>query len=328
MKRPAKIALTAVGILIAIGIAGVTIARSDWFREKLRERIIAELEKSTGGKVDIGAFQFDWSTLTAELDNLVVHGLEPAEEPPLARAAKARVELKIASMLNPAAGFNVASLEVDRPEAHLIVYPDGRTNVPEPKVAKKSPVLDLRIGRFDARNGTFEVKSPGNPPKITPWDARGENLRSLFTYQAAGRRYRGDLGIHPLQLRWGASEPLPVDVKAVFVVEKNRAQVASATLATKHSLVNLSGTVDNFSPTRATLNFAGKFSVDELGRILGLKSNQSGTVDLSGVARFSGAMDYWVTGKLHATDVSYGDKDIHLEHVRVDSNIDATPKKI
>nr|MDQ2900282.1 translocation/assembly module TamB domain-containing protein [Acidobacteriota bacterium] len=50
--------------------------------------------------------------------------------------------------------------------------------------------------------------------------------------------------------------------------------------------------------------------------------------DLSGVARFPGAMDYWVTGKLHATDVSYGDKDIHLEHVRVDSNIDATPKKI
>ncbi|MGI8991189.1 MAG: translocation/assembly module TamB domain-containing protein [Bryobacteraceae bacterium] len=328
MTRLAKVAPISLGIVLIAGIAGVAIARSDWLRRELRAKIVHQLETSTGGKVDIGAFRLDWTTLTAEIDDLAIHGLESAAEPPLARVAKVRVAVQIASFLNPIGGFSIASLELDRPEAHLIVYQDGRTNMPEPKVAKKSQVINLKIGRFHARNGTFEVKSPGNPPKITPWDARGENLQSLFTYQAAGHQYHGVVGIHPLQLRWGASGPLPLDVKAIVAIGKNRAQVTNATLATKQSQMTFSGTVDNFSSPRAALDFTGKFSIEELGRILALQSGQSGTVDLTGAARYSGAMDYSVTGKLHAADVSYRDKDIHLEHVRVDSSIDATPKKV
>ena len=73
MSRPARIALISAGavvLLLAIAvIAGDRDRRSDWLREKFRERIVAEAEKATGGRVEIGAFKLDWSTLTAELDN-------------------------------------------------------------------------------------------------------------------------------------------------------------------------------------------------------------------------------------------------------------------
>ncbi|MDQ6708576.1 MAG: hypothetical protein M3Z85_21665, partial [Acidobacteriota bacterium] len=333
ITRPAKIVVACAAILLVAGVVGVTLLQSDWLRERLRQRIVAQLEASTGGKVDTGAFTFDWSTLTAEVHNLTIHGLEPSTEPPLLSAAKVHVELRVKSLLNPLGGIDIASLGVDRPQAHLIVYPDGRTNMPEPKLVKKSnrsaiqTILDLKIGRFSARNGTFEVKSPGNVPKITLWEARGENLQSLFTY-GAGPRYRGNLGIHPLQLRWGAGEPLPIDVAAGVIIENNRVQVTGATLATKQSQVALHGTLDRFSSPLGALNFTGKLSIEELGRILALKSAQSGTVDLNGAARYLGAMDYSVTGKLHAVDMSYRDKDIHIEHARADSDITADPKKI
>ncbi|MDQ6663706.1 MAG: AsmA family protein, partial [Acidobacteriota bacterium] len=172
MKRPAKIALTVAGILLVLGIVGAAILQSQWLRERLREKIVAQLETSTGGKVDIGAFTFDWSTLTAEVHNLAIHGLEPSREPPLLRAAQVQVELSVGSLLNPVGGIDIASLGVNKPEVHLIVYPDGRTNVPAPRVEKRSnrsaiqTILDLKIGRLRARNGTFEVKSPGNAAKV------------------------------------------------------------------------------------------------------------------------------------------------------------------
>ncbi len=70
------------GLLVAATV-GVTIARSDWFREKVRERIISEAARAINGQVELGEFKFNWKTLTAELDNLTIHGTEPAGQPPL-----------------------------------------------------------------------------------------------------------------------------------------------------------------------------------------------------------------------------------------------------
>jgi RNA-directed DNA polymerase len=58
-------------------------------------------------------------------------------------------------------------LDVSEPEIGLIVYPGGRTNIPEPKVKNRSKrtatetILDLAIGRFSIQNGAFQVASPG-----------------------------------------------------------------------------------------------------------------------------------------------------------------------
>ncbi len=322
------------GLLIILAIVGIMVAQSDWLREKVRQRIVAELENDTGGKVEIGAFRFYWKTLTADVDKIVIHGAEPAGDPPLLRADRVQVELSITSLLNLTSGINIASLGVQRADAHLVVYPDGRTNMPTPKVAQRSDrsavetVIDLKIGHFNLENGTIEVKSPGKPPSVTAWNAKGENLRSLFTYEAAGPRYRGDLNMTPLQLRWGVNGPVLVDVSLAAVIEKNRVQITSAKLATKESQIDLNGALDNFASPQTTLKYNGKISVEELGKILALKSRQSGTVELSGTAHYTDQTNYTLTGKMHTGDVSYRDSDIRLDHVRADSNISADPKKV
>ena len=61
---------------------------------------------------------------------------------------------------------DIAYLDVIAPHVYLIVGPDGRTNIPEPKVAKKSgkpavqTILDLAIGRFSLERGAVRSGIP------------------------------------------------------------------------------------------------------------------------------------------------------------------------
>jgi translocation and assembly module TamB len=128
-KRIAAIVLGSLVALILIVVVGAIITvRTQWFREFVRQKIIASVEQATGGKVDVGSFSFDWTHLRATLRDFVIHGLEPPAAPPLLRANLLQVELKL---LSPLRGFvDIAYLLIDTPQANVIVYPDGHTNIP------------------------------------------------------------------------------------------------------------------------------------------------------------------------------------------------------
>jgi hypothetical protein len=57
------------GLLVVGVVAGIIVAQSQWFRAFVRAKIISTVEDSTGGKVEIASFGFDWRHLRADLDN-------------------------------------------------------------------------------------------------------------------------------------------------------------------------------------------------------------------------------------------------------------------
>src|SRR6266851_453465 len=135
------------GLVLILAIVGVFVARSDWFREKVRERIVAEVEKATGGRVEIAAFRFEWRNLRAQVDQFVIHGTEPATAPPLLRARSVVVVLKIISVFKKQ--VDIESLDINDPQANLLIAADGSTNIPEPKIKRQTnktameQILDL-----------------------------------------------------------------------------------------------------------------------------------------------------------------------------------------
>src|SRR5215471_18430905 len=72
--------------LLLLAVTAVLIFRSDWFYNKVRAKIIETIETATGGRAEIGSFSFDWRTMRAEVRDIVLHGTEPADKPPLLRA--------------------------------------------------------------------------------------------------------------------------------------------------------------------------------------------------------------------------------------------------
>ena len=120
------------GLILLLFVTGIAIVRTDWFRSMVREKIVAAVETGTGGRAELGTFNFDWTHLRAQIHNFVLHGLEPPDAAPLFRADLLQVDLKLFS---PFRGFvDIAYLSVQKPQANIILGPDGHTNVPLPKV--------------------------------------------------------------------------------------------------------------------------------------------------------------------------------------------------
>ncbi len=227
MKIFLRIAGALAVLLGLLAAASLWVAQSDWLRDRIRAEIVGQVETATGGKAELQAFHLDWRTLQARIDRFVIHGSEPAGSAPLLQVDSATVRLRILSLFRH--DFQIDHVEVEHPQAHVIVYPDGRTNLPQPRRrSAKSPVgtiLDLKIGKFDVRNGTFSVESPGEPPRVTPWEAQGRNLVAQVDYDVAGSRYSGKIAVAPLHVM-----SLDLELAADAALERNCVVVSHATI--------------------------------------------------------------------------------------------------
>jgi translocation and assembly module TamB len=297
-KRVVWISLaSAAGLVALASIAGLVVVRSSWFYAQVRERIVGAVERATGGRVEAGAFTFDWRSLRAELKGFVLHGAEPAGKPPLVRADSIAVGLKIISIFER--DIDIQYVDVNAPRVYLILYPDGRTNVPEPKIRKPASdlagsVLRLAIGRFHAWNGTLEVEGRAR----TPFDVDGRNVAANLSFDARGPRYQGNLAVRPLNLRMGDGAGAPVDVSVALALERNRISVNSATLSTGTSTLEVSGALENLAAPRASFRYDARIALADVELALRRKlPARGGVVRTAGEGTWAGASAYSVAGK-------------------------------
>src|SRR5216684_3380128 len=124
-------ALGLVSLVLIACISALIIVRTEWFKNKVRDKIVAVAETATGGRVEIGRFDYQWSGLTVEAEPFIVHGKEPPGAPPFFQAEKIQIGLKIISALKQ--DVDIRSITVEKPQLHVVVAADGTTNVPEPK---------------------------------------------------------------------------------------------------------------------------------------------------------------------------------------------------
>lgn len=268
MSRGKRIALWVggglAGLIVVLFVAGIAIVRTDWFRNMVREQIVAAVESGTGGRAEIGSFTFDWTHLRAQIRNFVVHGLEPADAAPLLRADLVQVDLKL---LSPFRGFvDIAYLLLEKPQANVIVYPDGHTNVPSPKVPGKGDktalktVVDLAVGKFDLRDGTLKFAE-----RKSALNMSGENLRAELSFNMVTSRYTGEVDISPLYVN-----ALRVDVKLPVTLEKDRIGFAGATLRTPKSEVTITGAMEHLAAPRTNAHVVARVAIDEVAQLVAL----------------------------------------------------------
>jgi translocation and assembly module TamB len=322
-KRIVRIGAAALAAIAVLSVAAtLLVIRSQWFYNQVRLRVINTVETATGGRVDAGSFRFDWKRLRAEIKAFTLHGNEPSGRPPLLHADSIAVGLKVVSLLKR--DVDIQYLDVVRPHVYLVVYPDGRTNVPEPKTARRGPnavetILNLAIGRFSAANGVFEVENRG----ATPFDAQGRNVSAHFSYEAGGPRYRADVSIKPLDLHLPGRPALPFSVQLAATVENNRIGITSAKLATGDSRAQISGTIDNLASPHGTFQYSAHVSLADISRILHVEELQRGSADVAGYAAWQGSANFSASGKLHAYGVDYRDSTITLRGCRADGILKA-----
>jgi translocation and assembly module TamB len=331
MIKPVRIALYSLGgillLLLLAGVAALVIARSDWLREKLRAVIVEQAEIATGGRVEIRKFQLDWTGLTADVDGLVVHGTEAPNQAPFLAVDHVTIGIRIISLF--ARDFRLSRIDVTHPRVHIIIDEAGDTNLPRPKVPGKGSaadtILNLRIARFEVRNGDALVESPGAPPRTYPWSANGRNLAAMATYDRTHDRYSGDVSLAPAHLALEGYGPLDVDVQATAAMERNRIFVSRATVKTPASEINLSNlNIGSLAAPVVTANYEIKASAAEVVRLLHWKAPIAGSLNVAGKARYVSPADFEATGALRGTGMSYG----AVHNIRVTANVSATQARL
>ena len=184
--------LAAVVVLALIAaLAAFIVVQSGWFREYVRARIIAEIERATGGRVELGRFSFRGTTLTAQVAPLVLHGKEAEGEPPLLRIESVSLQVRVISIMERK--IDLASLSLRRPQVRIVTYADGSTNLPSPgehldQRNWAEELIDLAVRQYEISDGLVEYDD-----RKIPLGLRGQGLELRMNYEKQMPSYHAEL---------------------------------------------------------------------------------------------------------------------------------------
>src|SRR5947209_6300269 len=275
-----------IGILLLALFAGVGIyLTSGSFRELVRRKVVAELERTTGGKVELQSFSWKLSGLQVEAKGLTIHGLEGRDQAPYLHADRLFARIQITSLFSQK--WNMRSLVIDHPVIHLIVYPDGSTSQPTPKLASgKDPVqglLDMAVGHVELNNGELLL----NDQRI-PFQLSGERFNAGMSYLQGDKTYQGTASMESLSLRYRDFQPLQGSLDTQFVLRRSQLELKALKVAVGHSTIQADGTVTDFTNPEVRLKYTGTLDLAETGRIAGLPELRAGRLDVNGMAVYGG----------------------------------------
>jgi translocation and assembly module TamB len=284
MSRPLRIlrnAAIALGaLMIVLAIAAILLVQSTWFQNYVKRTIIASVEDSTGGKAEIGTFRFDWTHLTAVATDLTIHGTESESAAPLLRVARAQLNLRLLNSLHHL--WDITYLSVDGPQANVIVYPDGHTNIPSPRQTSTSSdpletVVDLAIGRFELTNGAIVVAEQKHELNV-----RANNLIAQLSYSILSQEYRGQISLQPVYALEGRNTPVDFTLKLPVTISRDRIDVKDASIASSQSSITISASIADLKNPKLSAHASGHIALADLlmkaaksGPVIQLDANAS-----------------------------------------------------
>jgi translocation and assembly module TamB len=320
-------ALIAIVVILLLILAGIWYANTPQFAKFVRGKVVSALEQATGGRVEIGSFHWQLLHLEFVVDDLTIHGLEGPGQVPYAHVDRIYVRAKIISFFERKLGLNY--FEADHPVIHLIVYPDGSTNQPHPKVrnASKKPVIDtifdLKVNRAEVRDGVAMVNQ-----RATPFNATANNLGVMVTYVPAKgakghEQYLGSVHVEDLTMERGGGAALHSTIDARMELGRHQAILQSLQLRTGDSLLSLNGSLVDFANPVWKLNLKGGVALGELEALTHIPGLKQGEVQLDLQGRGTKGQ-FTVDGTSRVVGASYHAGSIHVTGARAQATLHLT----
>ncbi|HEX4770120.1 MAG TPA: translocation/assembly module TamB domain-containing protein [Bryobacteraceae bacterium] len=308
----------AVGI-VAVCVTGIFVLRSQWLSNLVRLRTVAAIERATGGRVDLRSFHFDWSSLTAEFQDLVVHGTEPPSAPPMFETPSIRITFPLTALLRRQ--IVIQSMRVDRPQIYLLVRPDGSTNMPQIRNGSISmtDLLSLQIGSFAFHNGSVRTDV-----QRIPLEAQGRNLSLLLRYAQQPAHYQIQISCNQLGLDVLGRRSINTAVDANVRLENNRIDIRKATIDAAASQIQAQGVVQRFNDPVVDLDVKANLAAAGLANFGQLRNLSSGTFAVNGAFHYDSSRPANFTGHLVGEHATYRFPIATLTNTSFTTDVNAT----
>ena len=350
LLRHVPLAAAGALLLLLLALAGLYLyTGSRSFQKLVRQRLVASLSNLTGGRVEIGAFHWRLLHLQAEAGQVVIHGREAASDVPYARIERLSAQIGILGLLRPR--IQLRNLEIDRPILHLIVYPDGTTNQPQPqrKRVSKTPAIQrlfaLQAGHVAVREGWLHYENRAArfdfQNRLEPLDFSAEDVLLQMSYipPAAGapESYRIQLGAANLVLARGAGKkPEPAvrgAAQATLLLMRNAVRLEQLRITAPgpapgevHALT-VSGTLYDFSHPRWQAKTAGDLDMRLIEPLTGYPNAPEGIARLDLTEGGQGGM-FQIQGSVHVDGGSYVGTGVVARGITLDAHVAADPGRL
>ena len=356
--RHLPLSLAGGAILLVVATVGLYFWASSAQAERLvRKRLVALLEQSTGGRVEIETFHWHLLDLEADAGGLVIHGLEAPGEAPYAQIEDLRVRVSVLGFLSPR--FLVREVSVYRPAFHFIVYDGGATNQPQPKTPQKpgesaiDTFFDLKAGHVAVQQGVLHYENRAaafdvqNRFILLDFDAKDFSLIGSYIPAVAGHpeSYRIEAGAADLNLSRGAAKPMNATMQAMLELTRNaadlhylritsRAPEAANSIrslihfqAPQNHTLEISGVLKDFNDPHWQAKAVGEMDMRLLDPIFGFPFTPAGVahLDLDGAGQTG---EFRADGKVHLEDGAYVGTGVNATGVRVDAHVHADEKHL
>jgi len=277
-------ALWVLGTWTLLGIALAIIAVGSGLANPLLRRIlIHRMETLTGARVDIRTVSVGWFSLTATVNGLVVHGLEPASTEPLFSVEQARLGLRIDSFWGRRVGLN--ELVLQSPRLHMRVEKDGNNNLPSVKKKsgrQNSPqevFLSLHVQRVEIKDGWLLYN---NIRKLVAVEGGDLQLQLTRGGQLEHPLYVGALHWESIELARRRDVPVPANLSAKFSLGPEGFAVEQGVLDVGRSHVDVQARSNDLSAGNWTYRYRGWLDLLDLREAFRTPEIPLGRVDLRG----------------------------------------------
>ncbi|MBV9158242.1 MAG: translocation/assembly module TamB domain-containing protein, partial [Acidobacteriaceae bacterium] len=306
-------------LVVVIGLSTFFALQTNWFKNKVRERVIAAVEKASGGRVEIGAFNYSARGLTAEFRNFMIHGSEPQGSTPLFQAKSVRIRLKIVSILKR--NVDIASLVVEHPEISLLRGSDAITNIPPLKVRQTASktgaqLLDLKVGHLEFNHGSMNAEM-----RRLPLNLHAGDVFLQLTYDAAESGYEAHVSSREVKLDSETFGPFPVSLDAIAALQRDRLIIRQLAITSNESNVRASGMIQPLNRPIVDLNLSGQLDASSIARLTNLVELRAGNLILSGAAHYDEFTAWTFDGKVSGRDLRYQSNSLVFKKASFESEV-------
>jgi len=301
-----KYLLIAGGAGLVLLLGALWYVTTDSFQAYVRRRMVAEVERITGGRAEIGSFHVIPFRMQVEVRDITVHGKEAPGDVPLAHADHLIAHVKVISLLRTEFGFY--SLSLEHPVVHIAVAPDGTTNVPALRVLSApsqnnllQPLFALSIDHLAVRNGQLLWADQSIPLNFNVDDT---GLQMDYSYLRG--RYESHLSLGKVDTLVEDLRPFAWRTTVDISLATTFADIKSLQWTSGRSHLEASGRISNFRTPRLDANYDAYVDLGEAAAIGRRHDLQEGVAEFKGSGHWF-LNEFSASGALALRDASWRD---------------------
>jgi len=295
---------------------------TDSFQQMVRGRLVAAMERATGGRAELGSFHVVPLRFQVEVRDLTIHGREATGEVPLLHVDSMNAIVNLSSVLGARIAFHTLTLH--HPVVHLIFYPDGTTNRPSPRqnAASFEQLFSISVDRLAVEQGELLWQD-----ERLPFGFVTNDVSASLGYSFLHRRYSGNVSVGKAETQLQDHRPFAWRGRSEFAIDSSGIEVRSLLVDSSRSRLQAKGFVTNFRNPVLKGNYDLVLDLQQAGEVARETPLRAGVLETKGEGSWSG-QSFSSQGTFDLRDFSWQDKTFKVKNVSAAGKFSLDPERI